>query len=209
MFKTDIVISFFGLALFGLLQSSMALAIATGDREVLNRRLRSEATFGRTQRIEELVKLGADLNSQTEYGESALYYAIVFDRTKTALRLLELGANPNTLDESDRSPLHKAASQCNFRIVRALLKSGAKINHADFNGRTALINASESSCLRTVAVLLTHKKVRVHVAAQDFSLRSALDYARHPFIEQMLSETLTSQNQQCAACLPVITHGVH
>ena len=160
--------------------------IEAGSKESLNRQLRHEAKLGRISRIEKLIREGADVNAAAEYGETALYYAILFGRVKAALRLIELGANPNSKDDMDHTPLLKAAEDCNFRVVDALLKAGADVNHADYFGRTALINASESNCIRAVAVILTRAKGRVQIEAEDNYFHNARDYAQHPWVQQML-----------------------
>jgi ankyrin repeat protein len=173
---------------FALLLAGTARASTLeADIEALNAELRNGARVGMpVSRVDRLVRQGADVNAPAPYGETALYYAIQFGRVKVALRLLELGADPNSVDDVDRTPLLKAAEDCDWRLVKALLKAGARVNHQDHAGRTALINAAEGGCVRATAVILTLARGKVRIDQMDGNYRTALEYARHPWIQQML-----------------------
>lgn len=169
-------------ALYLLLQA----AVAGEDIESLNKTLRIDAAHGRIGRIEKLIKQGAQINGKSEYGESALYYAVLFGQIKTSLWLLSHGADPNIEDDVGRTPLLKAAEDCNDRVVDTLLRSGARVNHSDQWGKTALMNAVDSNCIRTVAILLTRARGKIKIGAQDHGLMRAEDFVKGPMVQRML-----------------------
>ena len=152
----------------------------------LNSELREHARTGNIAGLAELVALGADVNSQAEFGETALYYAILFSRSRAAIWLLNHGAKPDTADDSGKTPLLRAAEHCLDDAVKALLEKSVNVNHVDENGQSALILATRSGCVRTVALLLAKTHVKLNVP--DYSNRSASDYATNPLIEMMLTQ---------------------
>lgn len=76
---------------------------------------------------EEIIKRGADVNIETEYG-SALYLACGKRNEKLIKLLLDNGAKPN-LKNSDKSPLLQVINDIN--LVKLLIEKGAKVNGKD------------------------------------------------------------------------------
>lgn len=158
------------------------------NQENLNRSLRQEIlSAGRISKINAFIKAGANVNAPAEYGETALYYAVLFGRVKATQRLLELGADPNITNETNKTPLHQAAESCNDRLVESLLKAGASPTAEDYCGRTPLHLSIASNCVRATAFLLQKEKEKINLDAQDCHFRTAQDYVQHPWIQSMLS----------------------
>jgi hypothetical protein len=76
--------------------------------------------------IEELCKLGADVNKQVENGETALHLAVLYGNFKIVNLLLDCGADPTIGAGSIMTPLHNAAFNGNEQMMALLLKRGAK-----------------------------------------------------------------------------------
>ncbi len=182
---------FAGITILGLLlvlfSNSVRAIESPWDQEALNKSLRQEAISGVIPRIEQLIKMGADINSKAPHGETALEYSVRFGRYGAALRLLQLGADPNSENDSGRTSLHWAAKEPNAsRVVDALLRAGADVNRRDLYGTTALMNAAHADCIRTVAVILTRARDIVDIEAQNDHMQTAFSLARTGLVLKML-----------------------
>lgn len=73
-----------------------------------------------------LLQHGAEINQQTNMGDSALYYAAKKGQTETLKILLEHGANPNIRTNTQKTPIEFAK---NRDIYALLIKRGATPPH--------------------------------------------------------------------------------
>jgi hypothetical protein len=127
------------------------------------------ASDGLTKSVEQLLKLGADVNATDSEGAPALNYAA---NTKIAKLLIEHGANVNGTG-STYSPLVAATAGGRTEIAKLLLDYGAHVNETD--GRTsALMRAAEDGDIKSVKLLL---KRGANVYAKDNGGKTAYDYA--------------------------------
>ena len=85
-----------------------------------------------------LAKVGADVDSTNEFGDTALIDVAVLGNDKVAEVLLERGANPNANSETNDNPLHCAVASGNARLVGLLLDYGAKHSYETDIGETVL-----------------------------------------------------------------------
>jgi len=96
---------------------------------------------GNTALVILLLKYGAVVNHRTEFGRTALHYAIGCDNdgitscsestkssVSTAKMLLSSGANVNVMDRTGASPLYLACDRGKTELVKLLLSHGANPN---------------------------------------------------------------------------------
>jgi hypothetical protein len=105
--------------------------------------LHSAAYDGDVKRVKELLKKGADPNTQSEDGDTPLHVAASKGHFDVVKLLLEHGADPNIQDEYGLTPLHDAASMGHVDVVRLLLEHGADPSIRNRDGKTPLDLAKE------------------------------------------------------------------
>jgi len=97
---------------------------------------------GDAERVKELLKKGADPNTQDEAGNTPLHWAAYKGHFDIVRLLLEHGADPNIQNKDGwppgSTPLHKAASGGYVDVVRLLLVHGADPTVKDEDGKTPL-----------------------------------------------------------------------
>jgi ankyrin repeat protein len=145
-----------------LIEGSPELLHARGYRDYTP--LLLAARGHRLKVVEFLLEEGADPDTMTDHGVTALHIAAqgcgIGKHKNTpysiaslaiARRLLEAGADPN-LAEPDRkiSPLHWGAIDGNAEIVRLLIEAGAHVNVRDEKGRTPLSYARDAGIRRAL-----------------------------------------------------------
>lgn len=86
-----------------------------------------------------LIKLGADINATTKYGETPLMEACK-DLSKVPIveYLLQQKARVKPIDERKRTALHYACEMANEQVIPLLLKAGADVHATDSSGVTPL-----------------------------------------------------------------------
>ncbi|KAK6360671.1 hypothetical protein TWF730_006805 [Orbilia blumenaviensis] len=102
-----------------------------------------------------LLKGGADINAQDEYGETALHKAVIYNNLPVCELLINEGANRNIQSKEEKSPLYIAAYDGYKEIVLKLLQGGEPkifVNAKNLNGWTALHGAYDSAPI-TLALL--------------------------------------------------------
>ncbi len=97
---------------------------------------------------------GANVNFQTNFGETALIKAAIKGKTQIVELLLNRGADVNMYDKYGGTALIAASVNNNINIVKLLLDNGAIINHQDLGRRTALHLASGISHYEVVYTLI-------------------------------------------------------
>ena len=123
--------------------------------------LHETARDGCVAMVELLLDLGADPNSQDEYGHPPLYFAgnAMSDANGGAVvhALVKGGADVNLQDSIKRcTALHMAARRGNVRVAKALLECGADIEVRDRAGDTPLRRAVNCRKREIVALLMAH-----------------------------------------------------
>ncbi|KAJ8674914.1 hypothetical protein QAD02_010700 [Eretmocerus hayati] len=116
-------------------------------------------------RIQQLVKLGANVNATSTSGRNCLHYLGLHwsDKRNAALNknvldlLLAAGASPNQIDKEGRSPMMLAAISCNsdYRVfVEKMIDAGTAVDKSDSQGRTSLHYAAYHGKTDVVQILL-------------------------------------------------------
>ncbi len=121
----------------------------TVERRVLNSSIRISAREDRLEALKEHLKSdGAEINSQSGDGTTALMYAARNCYPKVVRFLLENGANVNLQDKKGRTALMHAARALCLPVVKSLLKiPGLELELVDHFNRTALDYARSATSL--------------------------------------------------------------
>ena len=132
------------LAVAGLLLSPIGLLsqATTGDTTRASNLLAAvKAKDG--PRVSRLLREGADANTSTWDGQTALHLATSGGDLTVTLLLVAAGANVNARDAQGMTPLHDAATAGNRDVVNVLLASGANPSTTASDGLTPAGEASK------------------------------------------------------------------
>jgi len=148
--------------------------------EVLNRKLLAAATSAdKAKEIRDLLKEGADIHTQNDWGLTPIMLAAQYNPSVVVLKaLLDAGADIQEAEPKYRSnALHLAANRStNVKVIEALLEAGADLNARNYLGETALMIAVNTNPeTRIVSALL---KAGADFNARDYQGHSVLEYAR-------------------------------
>jgi hypothetical protein len=111
---------------------------ARGPGECPTTALMMASHNGHMDVMELLIKHGATVDAQDDYGDTALMKAIARNRTEAARLLLKHGADVNIKNIGGTTALIIAAINKHATIMEDLLAKGADVNTKDEQGRTAL-----------------------------------------------------------------------
>ena len=75
--------------------------------------------------VRDLITLGANLDWQNEYGETALYWCAIGNHPEIARMLIDAGADVNIQTNFGSTALHYCASRNYLEIARMLIDAGA------------------------------------------------------------------------------------
>lgn len=92
-----------------------------------------------------LLKYGANVSTENDFGENALDKAVRFNYKDTVVLLLAHGAKVGHKDRSGSTALHIAAQGSSVGIATLLLAHGADVNARDKDGKTPLAVALASN----------------------------------------------------------------
>ncbi len=120
-------------------RSSKKFKIET-SRDELNQELIQVVGQQDLERVDDLIKAGADVNAHDQQtDESILYTAAILGNYDMAQKLLGYGAYVNSINTDLQStPLHGAVFEDYISLAALLLKYGADVNAIDANGNTPL-----------------------------------------------------------------------
>lgn len=117
----------------------------------------SSASRSHMENVGNLLKRGANINSVTIDGISALMYATENGDLQMVKFLMENGANPNLKPFNGVTALIGAVEQQHFEVAEYLASNGANVNDRDVNGVTALHNAAAYNDYDVVDMLIFYK----------------------------------------------------
>ena len=118
--------------------------------KLLNSKLLSVAKAGDTAKVEQLLKNGADVNTETEKGTTALMFAASGGHTETVKALIKEGADVNAKNEYGGTALLLATYGGHTEIVELLKQVEA--NNGDINSK--LLSAAKAGDTSAVEQLL-------------------------------------------------------
>ncbi len=114
------------------------------------------ATIGDTERVEELIAAGIDVNQQDNNGNTPLHKAARRGRHAIVETLIANKADVNKQNICGETPLHKAARHGKLKAVKILIAHGADVNRQHNGGWTPLHEAAYNGKLRVVQTLIAH-----------------------------------------------------
>ena len=112
------------------------------------------AEEGNIDKVNQLLREGANVNAVDKWGSTALIDAAFSGNTDIAKALIKAGANVNAKNKGSDTPLLIAILNGNTDIVKALIKAGANVNVADNIGWTPLLYAAQHGHTDIVKALI-------------------------------------------------------
>jgi hypothetical protein len=154
------------------------ISLELDEKKSLDLDLRIAARDNRASDLAELLKQGADLNAQSESGQTALMYAARACAVESAKTLLEKNANINLRDEHGENALMYAVSEGCIPVTRMIVKrADLVLNVVDDRHLTALdyarqgvqleVDGPSYEILRLLERAETLKKHRLHASLSD------------------------------------------
>ena len=136
-----------------------------------------------------LIHNGADVNSTSDSGSTALFHAAKVGSSYTVEKLIIAGANPDIQDKNCTSPLHEAITYESSQCVEELLNAGVDVNVQNKDGGTPLMQACWKNTLETVQDLI---QAGADVNKQDEAGNTALIITINNKEEDCLKELIKS-----------------
>ncbi|EFO99329.1 CRE-MEL-11 protein [Caenorhabditis remanei] len=106
----------------------------------------SACMSGDEEEVEELLSKGADINTCTVDGLTALHQSVIDSKPEMVRFLCSKGADVNAQDNEGWTPLHAAACCGNVAIVRYLCQHGADLSVVNSDKELALDLAVDEQC---------------------------------------------------------------
>ena len=127
---------------------SLVISLDLDPQNIINSSFRIAVRESRLKDAQKFLARGAELDSRSGSGETALMYAARNCSEKMVDFLLNQGANVNAVDEEGRTPLIFAARESCSNVVAALVRArGIKLEMRDQTKKTALEYAQETDLL--------------------------------------------------------------
>ena len=111
---------------------------------------------GDSDAVRALLDSGADVDSTTPDGATALLWAVHTDQPELVRLLLEAGADVGIANRYGVGPASLAAENGNAAILEWLLEAGVDADHTPPGGETLLVTAARTGEPETVRTLLAH-----------------------------------------------------
>jgi len=161
------------------------------EKEYINVSLRLASVRGNTETVQLLLDNGADANSTTIRGGTALMWTAgsSMNPSDTVRVLLQAGAEVNTRAGNGRTALMDAAAIGNREITEILLTAGAEVNGRDEMGATALMVAATQGHLDCISILLEYgASINAIDSLEQTALENAIEANQADVIDLLTRE---------------------
>ncbi len=112
------------------------------------------AEAGERSAVLEMLATGADVNTASEDGTTALHWAVYQEDLELVKSLLEQGADPDMSNDYHASPMTVASVHGDFAIMKALLEAGGDIESFNAEGQSLLMAVARTGNTETARLLL-------------------------------------------------------
>ena len=112
------------------------------------------AKAGKVERVAQLLREGAAVNSRDRLGNTPLNMAAGKDNAALVDVLLAAGADPNQANISEVTPLMGACFVANAEMIKKLLAAGAQTDALDRVKKTAATYVAGNGCIPCMQALL-------------------------------------------------------
>jgi ankyrin repeat protein len=102
------------------------------------------------------IESGADVNSRSPDGTSALHWAVYNDAVQLVQRLVDAHADVNAANSFGSTPLSEAALIGNPEVMKVLLDAGAEVDAPGKDGQTALMIVARTDKVAAARLLIEH-----------------------------------------------------
>jgi hypothetical protein len=172
------------------------------------------ASKGRVGIVELLLEWGADLNTTTSFGDTAVHLAASRGHEEVVSLLLNSGADVNRRNASGETALLNASLWGHVAVVRLLLRSmrGRGLNERDTNGLTALYWACFHGLADVVRALLLAGAGHTIVTDHGITLQEMAQNRGHPectALIQVSTPLATAAQTQAAWCTASIGRNMY
>lgn len=130
---------------------SLQISVLHGETHLVDAVQRGDVT-----RVERLLEQGADVDSTTPDGTTAVLWAAHLDRIDIAKLLVRAGSKVSTANRYGVTPLMQAATNGNAELVALLLDAETDANAKTPQGETLLMIAARTGKPEAVRTLLEH-----------------------------------------------------
>ena len=143
------------------------------------------ANAGDLERVQELVKQGAEIDYIGYNDRTPLYEAARNGHLKVVRYLVEQGADLEMFNIVECCPLLVAAHRGHLDVVRYFLEVGANMEKADINGDTSLHWAARNNFLDVAKMLMTYG---ANLNAKNKSSKLPIDLAANEAIRMAIRD---------------------
>ncbi|KAK7793062.1 hypothetical protein R5R35_007421 [Gryllus longicercus] len=123
---------------------------------ILDRDLISATNCGNLRKIRSLIAAGANVNTRSLLGKSAVSIAALNGHLECMQELINSGADIRASDTEGYNAVHLAASRGKDAILQCLLSRDVDVNIKTDGGETPLLLASKSGHKKCLLILLEH-----------------------------------------------------
>jgi len=173
-----------------------------------NRELLLAVELGQADRVQRLIRDGAQVETVGIFGRRPLHTAAVDGNLPVVKCLLENGANIHAQANDDWQALHFAAERGRREVVEHLLAAGARIDAVDNCGRQALHHAVEGGYIWAMEALL---KAGASPSAKDKFGKTPFDFSKdntevRAILQEWSSPEFLEERRQAANTKAVRDH---